>query len=230
LCLAQAQILERKYDVATITAKAAFDLWPIDMREWGGFAQYAELLLYRGKLDDYLALLRNKPSRQRALAVMYWRPETETNETQPSGPGMRMPPLGAATWILQEALHGRDTLNVYGNYPEPEVREWGLGLWAEKRGDLAAAAEHFKKALEVPAKGDMRMMLSHALARVLQASGDAQGARTSCEEVIAPRLYDAYRAVLLPDCLLWSGRGKELLDAWRGFDHPAVVEAKRLKE
>jgi tetratricopeptide (TPR) repeat protein len=230
ICLAQAQVMEHKLVVATTTAKAAFDLWPIDLREWGGFAQYAETLLYRGKLDDYLALVRGKPSRQRALALMMWRPEAETDETQPAGPGMRMPPLGAATWVLQEGLHGRDTVAVYGSYPEAEVREWGLGMWAEKAGDLGAAITHYKRALEVPSKGDMRMLLSHALARVLQHGGDPAGARAACEEILAPRMYQSYRAIVLPDCLVWSGRGKELLDVWRGFDHPAVVEARRLKE
>jgi hypothetical protein len=53
ICLAQAQALARDLAGGEQTAKKAFDLWPIDYREWGGFAQYAEFFLYRGKLDDY---------------------------------------------------------------------------------------------------------------------------------------------------------------------------------
>ncbi|HUS32650.1 MAG TPA: protein kinase [Kofleriaceae bacterium] len=227
ICLAQAYVLERHFDLAEQTAKAAFDLWPIDMREWGGFAQYAELTLYRGQLDEYLALLRGKPSRQRAIALLLWRPKEETNETQPSGPGMRMPPLGAAVWVLQELTRGRNPVAVYGDYVEPEVAAYGKALRAELQGDLVQATAEYRKALAVPAKGDMRMLLAHHLARVLAKTGHEADAKQLCEEeVIAPRMYLPYRAVVLPDCLLWAGRGSELLDQWRGFEHPAVVKAR----
>ena len=229
ICLAQAQALTGDLDGGMATAKQAFDLWPIDMREFGGFAQYAEFFLYRGKLDEYLDLVRDKPSNQRTLARMMWKPGTGYNAVQPSGPGMRMNPFGAALWILFELQHGRDAVAVYGSYPEPEVKAYGESLWAENRGDLAAAIAGYRKALSVPAKGDMRMLLAHHLARVLYATGDTDGAAAIChDEVIAPRLYEGYRAVLLPDCLLWTHAWKQLVDSWQGsFEHPAVVEARR---
>jgi tetratricopeptide (TPR) repeat protein len=207
ICLAQAYALEGQLELGEQTAKTAFDLWPIDMREWGGFAQYAEFFLYRGKLDDYLNLLRGKPSRQRAIALLLWRPTEETNETQPSGPGMRMPPLGAAVWVLQELTRGRNPVAVYGDYVEPEVAAYGKALRAELQGDLVMAIAEYRKALSVPSKGDMRMLVAHHLARVLHMKGDDAGAKQLCEEeIISPRLYLPYRAVVLPDCLKWTGR------------------------
>ena len=204
ICEAQAQALQGELDAGEATAKTAFDLWPIDMREWGGFAQYAEFMLYRGKLDAFLDFVRGKPSRQRALALLLWRPDAPVNETQPAGPGMRMPPLGAATWILQEQIHGHDASNVYASYPEPEVKAWGFALAAEAKGDRAGAIAQLRTALDVPAKGDMRMLLAHRLAKLLYEAGDRAGAAQACDEVIRPRLYVDYRAVLLPDCLKWK--------------------------
>jgi tetratricopeptide (TPR) repeat protein len=205
ICLAQAYALDGQMELGEKTAKTAFDLWPIDMREWGGFAQYAEFFLYRDKLDDYLALLRGKPSRQRAIALLLWRPSEETNETQPSGPGMRMPPLGAAVWVLQEMTRGRNPVEVYGNYVEPEVAAYGKALRAELQGDLVMAIAEYRKALTVPAKGDMRMLVAHHLARVLHMQGDDAGVKQLCDdEIVAPRLYLPYRAVVLRDCRQWT--------------------------
>ena len=203
ICLAQAQALAGDLAGGEATAKQAFDLWPIDMREWGGFAQYAEFFLYRGKLDDYLALLRDKPSRQRVLVMLLWKHSTDTNETDPSGVGMREPPLGAATWLLQEKLKGHDAAKVYTTYPEQEVRAWGEALWAP---DDDAAIAHLRHALDVPQKGDIRMLVAHELAARLHAKGDDAGASAACDEVIHPRVYINYRAVVLPDCLVWSVR------------------------
>ena len=201
ICLAQAQALAGDLAGGEATAKQAFDLWPIDMREWGGFAQYAEFFLYRKQLADYLALLRDKPSRQRVLVMLLWQHSTETNETDPSGTGMREPPLGAATWLLQEKLKGHDASRVYKDYPEQEVRAWGEALWAP---DDDTAIAHLRHALEVPQKGDIRMLVAHELAARLHARGDAAGATAACDEVIHPRVYVNYRAVVLPDCLAWS--------------------------
>ena len=75
------------------------------------------------------------------------------------------------------------------------------------------------------------MLAAHHLARALHDSGDHAGAAAACEEVLAPRVYQGYRALLLPDCQLWSedpAQWKRLLATWRGtFEHPAVVEARR---
>jgi tRNA A-37 threonylcarbamoyl transferase component Bud32/tetratricopeptide (TPR) repeat protein len=201
ICLAQAQALARDLDGGEATAKHAFDLWPIDMREWGGFAQYAEFFLYRGKLDAYLAFLRDKPSRQRALALMIWNHAADVEETPPGGVGMREPPLGAASWLLQERLRGHDASKIYKDYPEQEVRAWGEALWAPTDDEAIA---HLRHALEVPQKGDMRMLVAHELAARLHAKGDAAGAAAACDEVIHPQVYENYRAVVLPDCQKWT--------------------------
>jgi len=210
ICLAQAQALVGDYAGGEATAKTAFELWPIDYREWGGFAQYAEFMLYRGDLDGYLRLLSNKPSRQRALALMMWRPAAYDNrENTPIGSGMREPPLGAASFLLQQKLRGVDETAVYVSYPELEVRDWGFALDEEAKGDRAAAIAHLRDALVVPGKGDMRMLVAHRLAKLLHESGDNAGAKEACDEVIRPRVYVNYRAVLLADCVAWSGGATE---------------------
>jgi tetratricopeptide (TPR) repeat protein len=229
ICLAQAQILAGQLDAAMTTAKRAMELTPIDLREFGGFSLYAELFLYRGRFAEYLDLLRNKPSRQRSLAVMLWKHDPNVGQTTPVGTGMRMPPLGAAAWIILNHLKGVDVIDVYRDYPEAEVQDFGFGLWAESRGELDVAIDRYRKGLAAPAKGDLRMLLGHHLARVLHQRGDAKGVAEACSEVITPRVYQGYRALLLPDCLLWTGQGKQLVDAWTGeFAHPAVVEARPL--
>jgi hypothetical protein len=198
ICLAQAQALAGDLDGGQQTAKKAFDLWPIDYREWGGFAQYAEFFLYRHMLDEYLDLLRDKPSRQRALVMLLWKHSTDTNETTPAGVGMRMPPLGAATWLLQEKLKGHDVSSVWKDYPELEVRAFGEALWAP---DDDTAIQALRHALEVPQKGDMRMLIAHELAAHLHAKGEDVSA--VCDEILRPRIYFNYRAVVLPDCIEW---------------------------
>ena len=203
ICLAHAQALSGDLDGGMATAKTAFDLWPLATGDGGGFAQYAEFFLYRGQLDAYLELMRGKPSTQRAIALLHLRPTAPVDEPQPAWPGKRMAPLGAATWILQQHVHGIDASGVYASYPEPEVRAWGLALAAEARGDRAGAIASLRESLAVPQKGDIRMLVSHHLAHLLHDSGDAAGAAAACEEVIAPRYYVNYRAVLLPDCLAW---------------------------
>jgi hypothetical protein len=75
------------------------------------------------------------------------------------------------------------------------------------------------------------MLIAYQLAKVLVASGDRAGAKAACEDVIAPRLYHAYRAALLPDCALWSDdpvRWLAVSEAWTGeFQHPAIVEIRK---
>jgi len=227
ICLAQAQILTGALDAAMATAKRAMELTPIDLREFGGFSLYAELFLYRGRFAQYLDLVRSKPSRQNTLARILWNRDPKVNHTAPDGKGMRLPPLGAATWLLWQQLQNLDPIETYRDYPEVEIRHYGFGIAAEARGDRAAAIDHYRKGLAVPSKGDLRLLFGHHLARVLDAQGDRAGATAACQEVIAPRVYQIYRALLLPDCLVWSGQEKRLVEMWQGeFDHPAVARAR----
>jgi tetratricopeptide (TPR) repeat protein len=236
ICLAHAYVLAGHVAASGAAAKRAFDLWPIDLREWGGFALHAEHLLYQGKLDEYLALVRTKPSRQRTLALALWKPTTPDLATAEPAPNDRSartpPPLGAVLWILIRSLAGHDETATYNAYPEPEVRLYGQALAAEQRGDHATAIARYREALDVPARGDIHMLVSHHLARVLDAQGDATGAAAACRGVLAPALYHAYRAVLWPDCVRWThdpALDRQLVDAWRDstFAHPAVIEVRQ---
>jgi tetratricopeptide (TPR) repeat protein len=200
LCLAQAQALVGDLDGGATNAKIAFDLWPLEAHDKGGFAQHAEFFLYRNDLDGYLELTRGRQSSQRALAILMRRPELPVNAPQPEWPKSRMAPLGAATWMLQQHVHEIDAQTVIATYPEPEVRAWGQALAAEANGDKGAAIAKLREALAVPAKGDIRMLVAHRLAKLLRETGDAAGAAAACEEVLRPRFYVNYRAILLPDC------------------------------
>ena len=206
VCLAQAQALVGDFDAGAATAKIAFELWPLETHDSGGFAQYAEFSLYKNQLDTYLDLTRGRASTQRALAILLWRPDTPVDIPQPSWPAKRMAPLGSATWLLQQHLKGADASAASATYPEPEVKAWAAALAAEGRGDRTAAVASLRQALTVPAKGDMRMLVAHHLAKLLLDSGDAAGAAAACDEVIRPRFYVDYRAILLRDCVEWSKR------------------------
>jgi hypothetical protein len=48
------------------------------------------------------------------------------------------------------------------------------------------------------------MLLAHRLGKLLHERGDDAGAAAACDDVIRPRLYENYRAVLLPDCVAWA--------------------------
>jgi serine/threonine protein kinase len=204
VCMAQAQALVGDIAGGEATAKTAFQLWPVESQDRGGFAQYSEFFLYRGQLDAYLDLTRGRPSSQRALTILLDRPELPVDVPKPEWPAKRMAPLGAATWLLQQHVHHVDASAVYTTYPEPEIRAWGAALDADAKGDRPAAIAALRQALEVPAKGDVRMLVAHQLAQLLRDAGDAAGAAAACDEVIRPHFYIDYRAVLLPDCLAWT--------------------------
>jgi len=156
---------------------------------------------------------------------------------------MRSQPLWVASYLAGSYALGRDESSLWDGYPDREIHFYGAGLAAEAKNDSEAAARAYREGLKVPQSGDVRMLLSHHLARVLAASGDAKGAAAACDEVLHPRDYRPYRALLLPDCLVWIAAEEKdpakaralylrLVDHWRGeFDHPAVrIARERLKE
>jgi tetratricopeptide (TPR) repeat protein len=232
VCLLQAEILLGDLDAAERTTRQAMARWPIDLREWGGHALDTELLLYRGELDAYLDLPDARVTIQRRLALALWRPAPDVLDP-PIGwdDGTRGRPLGEATELLVAHALRTDRTDLYLTVPEPEIRAYGRGLAFELQGDPDAAIAEYRKALAVPSRGDIHMLVSYQLARLLHARGDVAGTSAACEEVISPRQYQGYRAILLPDCLAWSddpARWRQLVDAWRStFAHPAVVEARR---
>jgi len=240
VCLAEAYILMGRLDRAEATVRNELDLWPIDLREWGGIALEAELLLYRGRYAHYLDELRGRWNRQQDVAKVLWNPEFGTLPADSPGLdpsvatspiGMRGPPLGKAMVILAEHLRGHDATAAYATDLGDEIRAYGRGLGAQLRGDLDTAATELRRALAIDQKGDCLMLIAYSLASVLHERGDDTGAAAACREVLEPAQYYPYRAVLVPDCVLWSGdraRWKWLSDAWTGeFEHPAIVEIRR---
>jgi tetratricopeptide (TPR) repeat protein len=242
VCLVQAQILAGDLDGAEKMAKDMLERWPIDLREWGAVTLANELLLYRGKFAEYVDRLAGKGSRQRDMALALWAPqsiphENEATEPKRLAPGefptsMRPPPLGTASELVVQHALGLDPVWMYDGDPQPEVRAFGKGMAAERAKDMPTAIAEYRRAVEQSAKGDLRMLASYYLARALHATGDAAGAAAACEDVIAPRVYQGYRALLLPDCVLWSGdraRGRQLLQGWTGeLALPAIVELRAM--
>jgi len=231
VCLLQAQILAGDLDAAAATAQEANAKAPIDLRELGRRTVTAELLLYQGKLDDYLATLPDTADRQRRITLAYWRPSPALIEGGQSSEGPRGQPLVPASQTLEEHVNGHDPTRIYANAFEAELRSYGNGLAAQMKGDLPTAAAELRRAMTAPAKGDVRMLAAHDLAAVLVAQGDVAGAKAACEEVLWPHQYLPYRAALWPDCVLWSGDEKlwaQLDRQWTGeFAHSSVIEIRR---
>jgi tetratricopeptide (TPR) repeat protein len=241
VCLSQAQVLAGHLDRAEQTIRNMNNRWPIDLREWGGLMMETELLLYRGRYADYQDTMTGRASRLKDMALMLWDPtfaarsDSQDKAVHPASvtnaQTMRPPPLQFAQVLIAEHLRGHDPVEVYDQESYPEVRAFGRGLAAELKGDLIAATNEYRRALSVSAKGDMKMIAAYALAKLLDKRGDTAGARDACRDVIAPSQYYPYRAVLLPDCILWSHDRvwwKWLADAWTGeFHHPAVDEIRK---
>jgi tetratricopeptide (TPR) repeat protein len=231
-CLMQAQILAGDLDGAGVTAKQAAAQASIDLREFGGRTIAAELLLYRGELAEYLASLPDSADRQRRITLGLWRPTADiADELVQTSEMLRGQPIVPASQNLIEHALGRDPTLIYEHAFEAELRAYGRGLSAELHGELAKAAAEFRRAVAAPAKGDVRLLAAHHLARVLYAQGDKVGAKAACDEVLYPHQYQAYRAALVPDCVLWTDDPKlmrQLSDHWTGeFQHPSVVEIRR---
>src|SRR5204863_9008436 len=103
--------------------------------------------------------------------------------------GMRQAPLKMATSVLTS---DRVATKLSVDYPEHEVRAFARAVIAEREGKRDDAALEYRKVLATPGKGDIHMLASHHLARVLRASGDVAGAAKACEDVLAPRAYQGY--------------------------------------
>ncbi|HUS29521.1 MAG TPA: protein kinase [Kofleriaceae bacterium] len=230
-CLMQSQILAGDFAGAEATGKEASERAPFDLEDFGNRTMAAELMLYRGQLSQYLSSLPDTADRQRKITLAYWRTPTEFEELVQPAFGTRGQPIVPASQTLLAHMQGRDLQISYQKAFEAELRAYGQGLAAELRGDLREAATELRHAMTAPAKGDIRMLAAHDLARVLVAQGDAAGAKAACDEVIRPHLYMAYRAALLPDCVLWSGdvaQWRALADRWVGeFEQPSVIEIRR---
>jgi tetratricopeptide (TPR) repeat protein len=229
--LMQALIMVNRLDDAERVAKEASERASIDLREFGVRTIAAELLLYRGKVADYLATLPDSADRQRKIMLALWRPPADFDEPVQTWDALRGQPIVPASQILLGHVLKRDQPLIYEAAFEAELRAYGNGLAAETRGDMAEAIAQLRRAVAVPAKGDIRMLAAHDLARLLYAQGDTAGAKAACEEIVHPHLYVAYRAVLLPDCALWSvdpALWREVSDRWIGeHEHPSILEIRR---
>jgi tetratricopeptide (TPR) repeat protein len=237
--LTEAHVLAGDLGAAERDAAGAFERWPVDDREFGGFSHKAELLLYRGDVEGYAHFLGSKETWVRILMEAIWLGRGRERPPAVDGVvfGARKPGY-EAVFRDSDWAAGRNDEILTRNTPEPELQAYGVGLGAELRGDPRGAVEAYERGLTLRSRGDIRMLLGHHLARARRAAGDRTGAAAACDEVLHPRQYQVYRAVLLPDCLVWTAEAtsdpaqakalyRRLVDAWTGsFAHPAVVTAR----
>ena len=211
---ASAEVLLGNLDAAQRSADRALELWPRDERGAGAFARWAELALYRGDEAGFEQAIGGRFSPANLLRLALWHGGTGLPEDRPNrdgeGPrrisgqsGMSAPPLYQCVQLLGADHHGLDASPFWTRSPDAEVRSFGAGLVAQRAGDLGAAEAHFAAGLDA-ALADTRPLLAYYLARVRAARGNASGAAAACDEVLRPRGYVTYRAVLLRDCLAWT--------------------------
>jgi tetratricopeptide (TPR) repeat protein len=210
------------------SARRAFELSPVDDRDSAAFAQLVEFHLYRGDLGGFFDALGAKVTNTRVIVETLWKSAVvvtppaplrpDRQHAGPLAPRMLSPPLWAATIVLAADRDGVDARSYWADYPQADVRAYGEALAAERAGDLPAAAAGYERALAAPASGELRMLLAYHLARARHRAGDLAGARAACAEVLRPRVYRPYRAVLLPECTAWTTQASD-----GGLTAPRIV-------
>src|SRR5439155_20981396 len=73
-CVVAAKILAGDLDAAERSMKDFEQRWPIDLRQWGGDALTAELLLYRGRYAAFEDRAHTHYTTQLGLAEALWQP------------------------------------------------------------------------------------------------------------------------------------------------------------
>ncbi len=199
-------------------------------------AQLAEYALYRGDLERFVQAA-DPSSPGSGLARLLWQGRAADGPAPAPSAACPSSPLSAAVALEVDLLGGGPPSRSCPTPAAGEVRALGEGLALQAAGEGDRAAEAYRRALEAPQGGEVRMLAAYDLARLLRGAGDAEGAAAACDEVLHPRVYRPYRGVLLPDCLLWSAEPaqplmrtmllRQLTESWTGgFEHPAVVEAR----
>jgi len=218
--------------------KKAFELSPVDDRDDGATAHLAEFHLYRGELHEFRRV-SGAAAPTRGLVRALWHRPMGSSPDRPSPKGLLTPTIWVGTYLEVAHWDGRDERGMWELYPEPDVRALGEALDHESKEAWSAAAAAYDRGLAAECSGELRMLLSHHLARVRRKLGDVTGAAEICAEVIWPRRYETYRALLIPDCSLWTGDAatdpatamewyRRTAAPWleTKFVHPSVVEAR----
>jgi tetratricopeptide (TPR) repeat protein len=242
---AEVEAVSGDFEAGARAARRAFELWPVDDRDAGGFAHWTEFFLYRGDLDGYRKAVGGRGTRASMLLTALWLDRDEIGAPAPiplrdlpdDASRSQMPPpvLWAAVSVLGAHQRGEDARDYYTWHPAPEVAAYGDALAAERADDWAGAAGHHRRARELTYDPAMRLLAGYHLARALRRTGDHAGAAEACAEVLAPRAYRPIRAVLWPDCVAWTAEiaapeeaaalRRRLTQAWiGGYPHPAVQE------
>ena len=211
---AAAEVLAGDLAAARVSIERALALWPYDESDRGPFLQWAELSLLEGDEARFEEAVGGRWAPSNLLRLALWHDgatlkpdppdrDAEGPRRRPLDSAMSAPPLFECVSMLGAHHHGTDLTEYWSRSPYPEVREFGAGLAAVRVADLVAAEAHFAAAFS-EATAETRPLLAYYLARTRYARGDAAGAARACDEVIRPRWYVSYRAVLLRDCRRWS--------------------------
>jgi hypothetical protein len=200
LRLVECEVMTGDFSAAARAAREGLARSPVDTRGSGAPSHVAELSLYRG---DWEAFIREAPPVMRTLAQLVRSTERSSAVPRPSyfdGIGMAPLPVLAANYLLWLVEQGGPLPPEMETYPEVEVKLFAQGLWAERHGDSKTAATHYAAALAARGRSDLRMLFAHCLARAARANGELAVAVEACREIVAPRVYQPYRALLLPAC------------------------------
>ena len=189
--------------------------WPLDERDRGATAHQLELHLYRGDEGAFLRALGGNYSFANVARLAFWHDAAELpapaairidHRLRKYGESaMAPPPLFECASVLAADRRGEDARAYWSTSSYPEVRAYGAALAAARADDAEAAARHLRDALAA-ATADTRPLFAYHLARLAHAGGDGAGAAAACAEVLRPRAYVPYRAVLARDCTAWVTR------------------------
>jgi tetratricopeptide (TPR) repeat protein len=213
-----AEVLTGELDDAARSVERAVELWPLDERTVGPFNQLVELRLYANDELGFEASVGARFSPANLLRLAVWHDGSGLPDDAPNRDGegprrgngqsaMAAPPLHQSVAMLGAHHHGVDASEFWTHSPYAEVRGFGAGLAAVRAGDPVAAEAHFAAALDASLP-ETRPLFAYYLARARRDRGDATGAAAACDEVIRPRGYVTYRAVLLRDCARWIGAAR----------------------
>jgi serine/threonine protein kinase len=117
-----------------------------------------------------------------------------------------------ATVVLVAAAAGDKNLVEAGRASHfAHVAAFADALSAESRKDWRAAADAWRRSLELNGEGRYQVLAWHALARDLVALEDHAGVVTACDEVINPRYFTWAWGSAIGTCLRWSAEASAKL-------------------
>jgi tetratricopeptide (TPR) repeat protein len=119
--------------------------------------------------------------------------------------------LDANAVLVAAALDNSDLINTARTSHFAHVAAFADAVSAESRKDYRAAAEAWRRSLDLNGEGRLQIYAWHALARDLVELGDREGVIKACDEVINPRYFTWAWGGTVGSCLRWSAEASASL-------------------